>query len=40
MLRDPYSRAEYGQIRLWFWFDCVYGVLQAEAIQYATHPSA
>jgi HK97 family phage major capsid protein len=40
MLRDPYSVASAGQVRLWFWFDCVYGVLQAEAIQYATHPSA
>lgn len=40
MLRDPYSAAANGQIRLWFWFDCVYGVLQAEAIQYATHPTA
>lgn len=40
MLRDPYSVASAGQVRLWFWFDMVYGVLQAEAIQYATHPSA
>jgi HK97 family phage major capsid protein len=40
MLRDPYSVASAGQIRLWFWFDMVYGVLQAEAIQYATHPTA
>ena len=40
MLRDPYSAASAGQVRLWFWFDAVYGVLQAEAIQYATHPSA
>lgn len=39
-LRDPYSVASKGQVRLWFWFDAVYGVLQAEAIQYATHPSA
>lgn len=39
-LRDPYSVASSGQVRLWFWFDAVYGVLQAEAIQYATHPSA
>ena len=36
MLRDPYSAASAGQVRLWFWFDAVYGVLQAEAIQYAT----
>ena len=27
-------------VRLWFWFDAVYGVLQAEALQYATHPSS
>lgn len=40
MLRDPYSAAANGQVRLWFWFATVYGVLQAEAIQYATHPSA
>lgn len=40
MLRDPYSAAANGQVRLWFWFDAVYGVLQAEAIQYATHPSS
>lgn len=40
MLRDPFSAAATGQVRLWFWFDMVYGVLQAEAIQYATHPSA
>lgn len=40
MLRDPYTAAGTGQVKLWFWFDCVYGVLQAEAIQYATHPTA
>lgn len=39
-LRDPYSVATSGQVRLHYWFDAVYGVLQAEAIQYATHPSA
>lgn len=39
-LRDPYSVASKGQVRLWFWFDAVYGVLQAEAIQYGTHPTA
>lgn len=39
-LRDPYSVATSGQIRLHYWFDLVYGVLQAEAIQYASHPSA
>lgn len=36
MLRDPYTGAGTGQTKLWFWFDVVYGVLQAEAIQYAT----
>lgn len=40
MLRDPYTSAGTGGVKLWFWFDVVYGVLQAEAIQYATHPSA
>lgn len=39
-LRDPYSAAATGQVKLWFWLDAVYGVLQAEAINYATHPSA
>lgn len=39
-LRDPYSAATAGQIRLHYWFDLVYGVLQAEAIQYLTHPTA
>lgn len=39
-LRDPYTVATSGQVRLHYWFDAVYGVLQAEAIQYATHPSA
>lgn len=40
LLRDPYTAVATGQTRLWFWFDAVYGVLQAEAINYATHPSA
>lgn len=40
LLRDPYSNAGKGAVRMWFYFDAVYGVLQAEAIQYATHPSA
>lgn len=39
-LRDPYSAATAGQVRLHYWFDLVYGVLQAEAIQYLTHPTA
>lgn len=40
VLRDEYSAATTRQVRLHFWFDFVPGVLQAEAIQYATHPSA
>jgi HK97 family phage major capsid protein len=40
ILNDPYTAAATGQTRMWFWFDAVFGVLQAEAIQYATHPSA
>lgn len=40
VLRDPYTGAGTGQTKLWFWFDVVYGVLQAEAIDYATHPTA
>lgn len=39
-LRDPYSAAHLGQLKIWFWFRTVFGVLQAEAIQYLTHPSA
>jgi HK97 family phage major capsid protein len=40
VIRDPYTVANLGQLRLVYWFDFVPGVLQAEAIQYATHPSA
>jgi len=39
-LVDPYSAAHLGQRKIWFWFRTVFGVLQAEAIQYLTHPSA
>lgn len=39
-LRDPYSLAYLGQVRLLYYFRADYGVLQAEAIHYATHPSA
>lgn len=39
-LRNPYTTATTGQVRLHYWFDAVYGVLQAEALQYATHPTA
>lgn len=40
MLRDPYTAAGSGQVKIYFWFDAVYGVLQAEAIQYGTHATA
>lgn len=39
-LRDPYTLAHLGQVRFLYYFRTVYKVLQAEAIQYATHPSA
>jgi len=40
MLRDPYTSAGSGKVKIYFYFDAVFGVLLAEAIQYATHPSA
>ncbi|MGA1784927.1 MAG: phage major capsid protein [Pontimonas sp.] len=40
VLRDPYSKAANGQVVLHYYFRTVYKVLQAEAIQYATHPTA
>lgn len=40
MIRDPYSRAGYGEILLHYMFRCDYNVLQAEAIGYGVHPSA
>ena len=39
-LRDPYSLAYNGQVRLLYYFRTVYKTLQAEAIQFATHPTA
>lgn len=39
-LRDPYTVAVKGQIRLLWYFRTVYGVLQAEAVGYGQHPSA
>lgn len=39
-LRDPYTLAHLGQVRILYYFRVDYGVLQAEAIHYATHPSA
>lgn len=35
-IRDPYTAITTGNVRLWYWFDSVFGVLQAEAIRYAT----
>lgn len=40
VLRDPYSRAGYGEVILHYYFRCDFGVLQAGAFQYATHPTA
>lgn len=40
VLRDPFSRAAYGQVVLHYYFRTVFKVLQAEAIAYATHPTA
>jgi HK97 family phage major capsid protein len=39
-VRDPYSLAYLRQIRLLYHFRVDFGVLQAEAINYATHPTA
>lgn len=35
-LRDPYSASKNGQVRLLWWFDAFYKVLQAKAIGYGT----
>lgn len=40
MIRDPYTRAAYGEVILNYMFRCDYGVLIAEAIGYGVHPSA
>lgn len=40
ILRDDYSAASTGQVKLWAWFRTCYKVTQAEALQYATHASA
>lgn len=40
MIRNPYLRADYGQLALHFHFRTVYGVLQSEAIGYGEHPTA
>jgi HK97 family phage major capsid protein len=39
-IRDPYSLAYLRQVRLIYYFRVDFGVLQAEAIHYATQPSA
>jgi HK97 family phage major capsid protein len=38
-LRDPYSGAATGQVKLFYYFRAVYKVLQAEAIRIGTHAS-
>jgi HK97 family phage major capsid protein len=40
VIRDPYSRAGYGELILHYMFRCDYNVLIAEAIGYGVHPSA
>jgi len=40
MLRDPYSRARYGEIILHMYFRIDYGTLQAEAIGYGAHATS
>lgn len=40
VIRDPFTLAHLGQVRLIYDFDVVYGVLVAEAIGYGVHPSA
>jgi hypothetical protein len=39
-IRNPYLRADYGQMAFHWHYRTVYGVLQAEAIGYGVHPSA
>jgi HK97 family phage major capsid protein len=39
VLRDPYSRAGYGEVLFHYYFRCDYNVLQAEAIGYGVHPT-
>jgi HK97 family phage major capsid protein len=39
-IRNPYLRADYGQMAFHWHYRTVYGVLQAEAIGYGEHPSA
>jgi asparagine N-glycosylation enzyme membrane subunit Stt3 len=37
VLRDPYTLAAYGQVRLVYAFRAVYEILQAGAIGYGLH---
>jgi hypothetical protein len=37
VLRDPYSRAAYGEVLFHYYFRADYAVLQAEAIGYGVH---
>lgn len=40
VLRDPYTRGGYGEVVFYYYLRTVYKVLTAEALQYATHPTA
>ena len=40
LLRDPYSAAGTGQVRLWMYFRTVFGVLQSEAIGYGAQAAS
>lgn len=40
VLRDPYSRAAFGQTVLHYYYRTVFAVLQPEAIGYGAHPSS
>lgn len=40
VIRDPYTRAAYGEVIFNYMFRACYDVLQAEAIGYGVHPSA
>lgn len=40
LIRDPYTRSSYGEVRLNYHFRADFEVLQAAAFQYATHPTA
>ena len=40
MIRDPYTRARWGEVEFVFLFDVVYAVLNANGIGYGLHPTA